>query len=103
MPPGGVLTPFGAQAVGAMALPLHPPCVLASRPQCLAVTRATFRQGPLACRCRPGRGMTRSTDRILTTHAGSLPRPDGLRDLLARVDNGRLADDDPEFRARVRE
>jgi 5-methyltetrahydropteroyltriglutamate--homocysteine methyltransferase len=27
--------------------------------------------------------MKRSTDRILTTHAGSLPRPDGLRELIA--------------------
>ena len=26
--------------------------------------------------------MKRSTDRILTTHAGSLPRPDDLRELV---------------------
>ena len=41
--------------------------------------------------------MLGSTDRILTTHAGSLPRPQGLRDLLiarqrgAAVDEGALA------------
>ena len=30
--------------------------------------------------------MRRSTDRILTTHAGSLPRPDALRDAWAKAD-----------------
>ena len=30
--------------------------------------------------------MQRSTDRILTTHMGSLPRPDVLADLLAQAE-----------------
>ena len=33
--------------------------------------------------------MKHSTERILTTHAGSLPRPDDLRDLLIAKDEGR--------------
>ncbi len=32
--------------------------------------------------------MKRSTDRILTTHAGSLPRPEGLRDIVAAKNAG---------------
>jgi 5-methyltetrahydropteroyltriglutamate--homocysteine methyltransferase len=32
--------------------------------------------------------MKRSTERILTTHAGSLPRPDDLRDILIAKDEG---------------
>src|SRR5579862_2591349 len=47
--------------------------------------------------------MRRSTERILTTHTGSLPRPDGLTELLKRVDNGELADGDAHLRARVRD
>src|SRR6516165_9822486 len=46
--------------------------------------------------------MKRSTDRILTTHTGSLPRPGALRELLERVDRGELAGDDPGFSAEVR-
>src|SRR5437764_7348748 len=41
------------------------------------------------CNSRDGRGdpMLYSTDRILTTHAGSLPRPPDLREMvLARAD-----------------
>src|SRR5262249_36831852 len=38
---------------------------------------------------RTGGNMKRSTDRILTTHAGSLPRPDGLIDAY-RSSQGRL-------------
>jgi 5-methyltetrahydropteroyltriglutamate--homocysteine methyltransferase len=34
----------------------------------------------------------RSEDRILTTHAGSLPRPPALRDLLVRFDRGEAVD-----------
>ena len=34
----------------------------------------------------------RSTDRILTTHAGSLPRPDDLREMIAAKDEGRPYD-----------
>jgi 5-methyltetrahydropteroyltriglutamate--homocysteine methyltransferase len=49
----------------------------------------------------PG-GVQRSTDRILTTHTGSLPRPEPLVEMLVRVDRGDLADDDPAFRATVR-
>ncbi len=33
--------------------------------------------------------MNRSTERILATHAGSLPRPDDLRDLLIAKEEGR--------------
>jgi 5-methyltetrahydropteroyltriglutamate--homocysteine methyltransferase len=40
--------------------------------------------------------MKRSTDRILTTHAGSLPRPDDLLDLLRAGGSGQ------QFEARVR-
>jgi 5-methyltetrahydropteroyltriglutamate--homocysteine methyltransferase len=36
--------------------------------------------------------MHRSTDRILTTHAGSLPRPNDLRDMLMAKDEGRPYD-----------
>jgi 5-methyltetrahydropteroyltriglutamate--homocysteine methyltransferase len=36
--------------------------------------------------------MRRSTERILTTHAGSLPRPDDLRDILLAKDEGRPYD-----------
>ena len=36
--------------------------------------------------------LKRSTERILTTHAGSLPRPDDLRDLLVAKDEGRPYD-----------
>src|SRR2546425_2128351 len=45
--------------------------------------------------------MTRSTERILTTHAGSLARPDDLRDLLVAKDEGR-AHDAAALAARVR-
>jgi 5-methyltetrahydropteroyltriglutamate--homocysteine methyltransferase len=33
--------------------------------------------------------MKRSTDRILTTHMGSLPRPDALADLLVAQAEGK--------------
>src|SRR6185369_7381925 len=36
--------------------------------------------------------MKRSTDRILTTHMGSLPRPDVLADLLVAQAEGRSVD-----------
>ena len=36
--------------------------------------------------------MRLSTDRILTTHVGSLPRPQNLLDLLYAKDRGGLAD-----------
>jgi 5-methyltetrahydropteroyltriglutamate--homocysteine methyltransferase len=45
--------------------------------------------------------MRRSIDRILTTHAGSLPRPDDLRDMLTARDDGRPYDQ-AAFTARVR-
>lgn len=38
--------------------------------------------------------MKRSTDRILTTHAGSLPRPDDLREMITAKDEGRAYDPD---------
>ncbi|HHZ72531.1 MAG TPA: methionine synthase, partial [Gammaproteobacteria bacterium] len=37
--------------------------------------------------------MKRSTDRILTTHAGSLPRPPALTELYATRANGQLIDE----------
>lgn len=37
--------------------------------------------------------MHRSTDRILTTHVGSLPRPPALRDLLIRRERGEAIDE----------
>jgi 5-methyltetrahydropteroyltriglutamate--homocysteine methyltransferase len=36
--------------------------------------------------------MIRSTDRILTTHTGSLPRPDDLTDMIWKKERGQLAD-----------
>jgi 5-methyltetrahydropteroyltriglutamate--homocysteine methyltransferase len=45
--------------------------------------------------------MHRSTERILTTHAGSLPRPDDLRNMLIAKDEGRPYDQ-AAFTARVR-
>src|SRR5579871_2257233 len=45
--------------------------------------------------------MKRSTDRILTTHAGSLPRPDDLRTMLTAKANGDAYDRDA-FTTRVR-
>ncbi len=45
--------------------------------------------------------MKRSTERILTTHTGSLPRPPDLRDLLARAEAGERIDR-AAFDARVR-
>jgi 5-methyltetrahydropteroyltriglutamate--homocysteine methyltransferase len=44
--------------------------------------------------------MKRSTDRILTSHAGSLPRPDDLRDLFRDPDSTRLG---PRLKAAVSE
>ena len=38
--------------------------------------------------------MKRSTDRILTTHAGSLPRPDGLREVVAAKSTGEPVDEE---------
>src|SRR3954453_19170624 len=35
-----------------------------------------------------GKAMKKSTDRILTTHTGSLPRPPALRELLVAKDRG---------------
>jgi 5-methyltetrahydropteroyltriglutamate--homocysteine methyltransferase len=40
--------------------------------------------------------MQRSTDRILTTHTGSLHRPERVRELLARQARSLLADGEPE-------
>ncbi len=45
--------------------------------------------------------MKRSTDRILTTHTGSLPRPRDLTTMLEALDAGQLADA-AAFEARVR-
>src|SRR4051794_19339967 len=36
--------------------------------------------------------MKRSTDRILTTHAGSLPRPDDLREMVTKKASGETYD-----------
>ena len=46
--------------------------------------------------------MKRSTDRVLTTHTGSLPRPDDLADLLVRRAKGEPVDE-AAFQERVRE
>jgi 5-methyltetrahydropteroyltriglutamate--homocysteine methyltransferase len=46
--------------------------------------------------------MKRSTERILTTHTGSLPRPDDLLPLIAAKEAGKL-NDAAAFDARVRE
>src|SRR5258708_39832801 len=45
--------------------------------------------------------MKRSTDRILTTHVGSLPRPDDLRALILQKQQGQRVDD-AAFAARVK-
>src|SRR6266849_5205582 len=45
--------------------------------------------------------MKRSTDRILTTHVGSLPRPDDLRALILQKQQGQ-AIDEAAFAARVK-
>ena len=45
--------------------------------------------------------MRRSTERILTTHTGSLPRPAKLTALLEQVDRGQLEADDAGFREQV--
>src|SRR5256885_1282449 len=45
--------------------------------------------------------MKRSTDRILTTHVGSLPRPDDLRALILQKQQGQPVDEDA-FAARVK-
>src|SRR5882762_2993179 len=53
-------------------------------------TRAVRSRAP-----SPNRGlerMKRSTDRILTTHMGSLPRPDMLADLLVAQAEGKEVD-----------
>jgi 5-methyltetrahydropteroyltriglutamate--homocysteine methyltransferase len=47
--------------------------------------------------------MKRSTERILTTHTGSLPRPDALMRTLQRVDRGELDAADGALRAQVAE
>ena len=46
--------------------------------------------------------MKRSTDRILTTHAGSLPRPEGLRDIVAAKNAGQPYDE-ADLSGRLRE
>ena len=46
--------------------------------------------------------MKRSTDRILTTHAGSLPRPADLREMIVGAEGGQPADPE-KFNQRVRE
>ena len=45
--------------------------------------------------------MKRSTDRILTTHVGSLPRPDNLREMLVARDEGQ-AFDAASFEGRIK-
>src|SRR6266567_476791 len=45
--------------------------------------------------------MKRSTDRILTTHVGSLPRPDDLRAMILKKQQGE-AIDEAAFAARVK-
>src|SRR5829696_8893414 len=45
--------------------------------------------------------MRRSTERILTTHVGSLPRPDDLRAMILKKQRGEAIDDEA-FAARVK-
>ena len=45
--------------------------------------------------------MKRSTDRILTTHVGSLPRPEDLRALVQKKAQGEALDE-AAFAARVK-
>jgi 5-methyltetrahydropteroyltriglutamate--homocysteine methyltransferase len=45
--------------------------------------------------------MKRSTERILTTHTGSLPRPAQLTEQLVKVDRGELAGDDAGLHEQV--
>ena len=45
--------------------------------------------------------MKRSTDRILTTHAGSLPRPEGLREIVAAKSTGQAVDEE-DLNRRIR-
>ena len=45
--------------------------------------------------------MKRSTDRILTTHAGSLPRPEGLREIVAAKSTGQGVDEE-DLNRRIR-
>ena len=45
--------------------------------------------------------MKRSTDRILTTHVGSLPRPDDLRAMILQKQQGRRIDE-AAFASRVK-
>jgi 5-methyltetrahydropteroyltriglutamate--homocysteine methyltransferase len=47
--------------------------------------------------------MQRSTERILTTHTGSLPRPARLTERLVKVDRGELAADDAGLHEQVAE
>jgi 5-methyltetrahydropteroyltriglutamate--homocysteine methyltransferase len=54
-----------------------------------------------ACREQRGDAMKRSTERILTTHTGSLPRPRDLTAMLEALDAG-TAPDPAAFDARVR-
>src|SRR5437588_11106113 len=49
-----------------------------------------------------GAAMQRSTERILTTHTGSLPRPPEIAELLRALDAGEPVDR-AAFEARVRE
>src|SRR5207302_10522329 len=59
----------------------------------------------MASRCKPKETgedhMKRSMDRILTTHVGSLPRPDDLRDLIQNKARGEAVDE-AVFAARVK-
>jgi 5-methyltetrahydropteroyltriglutamate--homocysteine methyltransferase len=47
----------------------------------------------VAAACSRKRAMKRSTDRILTTHVGSLPRPDDLFDLMLDRMDGKAVDE----------
>lgn len=44
------------------------------------------------CKSRLISGMTHNTDRILTTHAGSLPRPPQLRQIVLAASRGETVD-----------
>jgi methionine synthase II (cobalamin-independent) len=47
----------------------------------------------MQCVTKKEQGMQRSAARILTTHVGSLPRPEALADLLVRHERGEAIDE----------
>src|SRR5207248_1512765 len=68
-----------------------------------AVLRRSLARLRLGCRAAlPLASMERSTRRILTTHTGSLPRPDDLLETMRAHEDGRPVDQ-ANFDARVKQ